>query len=521
MNSVDILNSLSAHILVIDDRGHVIFVNAAWQRFVVQHGRTAEKDGKESHYLETCSRVPGFVTPVEGHAAKAGIEQVLQGRRKDFELEYSCLFPAGQRWFLMNCRPLHPGCTNVVISHTEITDMKQLERRLLEESRQQLMKQDTIGKLAGGIAHDFNNILAAIIGYSELAILQLPPSSLAQNHINGVLKAGKRARDLIKKFLSFSREDEQENRPFALLSLVTETLGLLRSILPKNMHIQEDLGQYPGIIEGKASRIQQMIIKLCSMAAELATGREGRLVISLTQIKASPQLQLSCPGLRLESAYVQLIISGNGYRDSDAHSCSGNRPSPPRGEEDLTTIQGILREHKGELMVSSARDQGTTFTVYLPELVERASEQAAPLQDSHLQGREHILIVDDEASLVDLTTQKLESLGYSVTSKLHSHEALEAFSAAPGRFDLVISDLTMPGITGDKLAASLLEVRPDIPIIIYTGYSSPEMEQKASQLGIRAVLCKPSSRNELALLIRNILADGNPVSYPFSDQKPH
>ncbi len=521
MISVDILNSLSAHILVVNDRGHVIFVNTAWQQFVAQYGQTAEKDGKKLHYLQTCSRIPGFVTPVEGHEAMAGIEHVLQGRREDFALEYTSLFPGGHRRFLMNCRPLQPGRTNAVISHTEITDTKQQERQQLEESRQQLMKQDTISKLAGGIAHDFNNILAAIIGYSELAILHLPPSSPSQNHINGVLLAGKRARDLIKGFLSFSREDRHEIRPFALLSLITETLGLLRSILPKNLLIQEDLGQFPGIIVGNTGRIQQMIMYLCSTAAELPSGREGRLVISLGQTEASPELQFSCPGLRLDTSYVRLRISSNGHLDEDGQASSGNRSTVPGADERMAPIQGILREHKGEVMVTSTKEQGTTFTVYLPGLVEKASEQAIPVQESRLHGRGHILIVDDEASLVDITTQNLESLGYSVTSKLHSHEALEAFSAAPGRFDLVISDLTMPGITGDKLAASLLEVRPDIPIIIYTGYSSPEMEQKASQLGIKAVLPKPTSRNELALLIRNILADRNLISEQPPDQTPH
>jgi nitrogen-specific signal transduction histidine kinase/ActR/RegA family two-component response regulator len=383
------------------------------------------------------------------------------------------------------------------------------ERKHLEEQLRQAHKMEAIGTLAGGIAHDFNNILTAIIGFTDLAMDTVPESHPVRADLGQVLKAGNRAKALVKQILAFSRQDKGEPIPVSLVSLITDALPLLCATLPATIEIIPRLEPGGSLVLADPTQMQQMLINLCSNAEHAMRGRGGVLELVLDTVAVDAAFAAGHPPLQ-PGPHVRLTFRDTGCGISPEVLERVFDPfftTKTLGEGTglgLSTVHGIVTNHGGAITVASTVGIGTTFEVYLPQLMGSAISTRDA--DSNIPGgTERILFVEDEEALVRLAEQLLTRLGYQVVAKRNGLEALDAFRAAPDRFDLVITDQTMPKMTGEALAIELLRLRPTLPIILYTGFSHAMTPEKAAALGIRAFLMKPIVMQDLADTIRRVL----------------
>jgi PAS domain S-box-containing protein len=402
----------------------------------------------------------------------------------------------------------HSGAIiNYVAVHRDITHEVTIERQL-----RQAQKMEAIGTLAGGIAHDFNNILAAIVGFTEIAMSKVPQESPVQHDLEQVLNAGSRATDLVRQILTFSRQTEQELRPVQITHTVKEALKLLRSSLPTTIDIRQEIALPPegGVVLADPTQIHQVLMNLCTNAAHAMRARGGILSVGLSEVEADSSFVSSHPGLRV-GPYVCLAVSDTGHGMDAAvmkrifepyFTTKGTGEGTGPG---LAVVQGMVRGCGGAVTVYSEPGQGTTFRVYLPR-IERETAPEPPRVEALPTGDERILFVDDEKAIVDLGGRMLKSLGYDVVAKTSSLEALGTFRAQPDAFDLVITDMTMPAPTGMDLAKELMAIRPDIPIILCTGFSDLINATQAKEAGIREFVMKPFAARNFANTIRNVLA---------------
>ncbi|MBA3015722.1 MAG: PAS domain-containing protein [Proteobacteria bacterium] len=394
-----------------------------------------------------------------------------------------------------------------------ITDIKNYEeeKRHLEERLNQAQKMEAIGTLAGGIAHDFNNILAAIIGYTELAQDSAPPNSRQAADLEKVLLSTLRAKDLVQQILAFSRQSKMEAILFQPANIAKEALKLLRATIPTTIDVQQDIDPNKcGLILADPTQFHQIMINLCTNAMHAMESTGGRLTVSLRnrQVGVDP-LPADLPAGA--DAYVELSVQDTGHGISPEvqsrifepyFTTKGVGKGTGMG---LAIVHGIVQSCGGLITVESAVGQGSTFKVYFPaarqgDIVEGKKTADLPV------GSERILLVDDEEFLVSYGKEFLERLGYSVTGRTSSLEALQTFQNHPEQFDLVITDQTMPGLTGIDLSRRLLQVRPNIPIILCTGFSGLVDEHAAKAAGIKAFTMKPMLKKGIAPLIREVLA---------------
>ncbi|MGZ3598016.1 MAG: hybrid sensor histidine kinase/response regulator [Syntrophales bacterium] len=398
---------------------------------------------------------------------------------------------------------------NYVSIHRDITREMRLEREL-----RQAHKMEAIGTLAGGIAHDFNNILMAIIGYTEMALYKMPEGTTpVRRDLEQVLKAGYRARDLVNQILTFSHQSDQERKVIDIVPTVKEALKLLRSSLPSTIEIRQDIAIPPekGVILADPTQIHQVLMNLCTNAAHAMRDKGGILSVSLASVEAATYLVSRYPDLK-PGPYVRLTVGDTGHgvdpsileRIFDPYFTTKG-PGEGTGMG-LAVVQGIVKRHGGMITVQSEIGKGTSFHLLFPR-IEQEIAQEAMVAEVLPRGRERILFVDDEKSLVDLGKGMLESLGYSVTIKTNSLEALETFRAQPDAFDLIITDVTMPGMTGIELAKELMAIRSDIPIILCTGFSELIDEKHAKEMGIREFVMKPFVIGKHAKAIRRVLEE--------------
>ncbi|MDP3029139.1 MAG: GAF domain-containing protein, partial [Deltaproteobacteria bacterium] len=372
------------------------------------------------------------------------------------------------------------------------------ELRMTQRQLVQIQKMEAIGTLAGGIAHDFNNILTAIIGYTELAREAAPEGSRVQAHLQEVFRAGMRAKDLVQQILIFSRQSKQEQKPLQTDSIVKEGLKLLRASIPTTIEIRPNIERECGTVLGDPTQIYQVLVNLCTNAAHAMGEKGGVLEVSLMNVDLDADAVAQHPGLK-PGLYVRLTVNDTGHGMDRAVMEQIFHPffttkGPGEGTGmGLAVVHGIVKSHGGAITVDSEPGRGATFHVYFPR-IERGRAPEAEAAASVPTGSERILFVDDEKALVDMIKQMIESLGYKVAGRTSSIEALEAFRAQPDKFDLVITDQTMPNMTGKMLAKELLRIRPDIPIILCTGYSELITEEKAKAMGIRELVMKPVVR---------------------------
>jgi PAS domain S-box-containing protein len=395
---------------------------------------------------------------------------------------------------------------NYVAIHRDITPQVKLERDL-----RQAQKMEAIGTLAGGIAHDFNNILTAIVGYSEIARFTLAEADPVRRNLDQVINASSRATDLVKRILAFSRQTEQKHQPVPIVSVVKEALKLLRPSLPATIEIRLEvsLSQEEGVIFADPTEINQVLMNLCTNAAHAMRACGGALLVRLSYAVVHDRRYSPHPDLE-SGPYVCVEVSDTGHgiepgvleRIFDPYFTT-KRIGEGTGLG-LSVVQGIVRTYGGVITVHSEPNKGTTFKVFFRSMGKQApngteAREALPV------GAERILFVDDEAILAELGKELLESLGYKVVTKTNSLEALETFRADPHGFDLVITDMTMPGLRGEELAREIIALRPGMPIILCTGYSELINETQARGMGIREFLMKPYLAANFAETIRKVL----------------
>ena len=396
----------------------------------------------------------------------------------------------------------------------DVTERKQAEeeKKKLEARLQQAQKMEAIGTLAGGIAHDFNNILFPVIGYTEMTMENLPEDSLGRRNLQEVLKAANRAKSLVQQILTFSRQSEHEPKPLEIQPIIKEALKLLRASLPSTIEISQKIEKECGLILGDPVQIHQVMMNLCTNAYHAMCEKGGVLEVSLTAANLDSDAVVQYPDLS-PGSYLKLSVRDTGHgmdrktmdRIYDPYFTTKD---PNKGTGlGLSIVHGIVKSHGGYITVYSEPGVETIFHVYLPRIDTGAVSPWTVSIEPVPKGKERILLVDDEVQLVRVMQQMLERLGYHVTARTSSVEALEAFCHQPEEFDLVITDQTMPNMTGAELAQEIMGIRSDIPVILFTGFSEVISEEKAKAMGIREYIMKPVITRDLAKAIRRVLEE--------------
>jgi len=395
----------------------------------------------------------------------------------------------------------------------DITDRKQMEKALGERDQklQQVQKMEAIGTLAGGIAHDFNNILGAILGYSELAMAQAKNEPRLISYLEEVLTAGHRAKELVKQILAFSRRSDHEREAVDLKAIVQEALRMVRATLPTTIDIQFEVALDSAVVFADSTQMHQVIMNLCSNAEQAMREQGGVLSLTVSSTEVPENLSQEYPELK-PGTYLQLTIqdSGKGMpREVLERIFEPFFTTKGLGEGTglgLAVVHGIIAGHGGHIAVSSSIGQGTTFKILLPRL-----DVVLPAQRTNAIDRPHgtgtILFVDDEDVLARWGEQVLTHLGYTVVAKTNPHEAVEYFRSWPNSIDLVVTDQTMPTMSGEALVRAFLEIRQDIPIVLCTGFSHTMSEEKADRLGVKGFLMKPVNGAALAKTLQELLED--------------
>jgi len=418
-------------------------------------------------------------------------------------------------WIRSSGHPLFDDAGEVVgmiVNSSDISERKRadVERAKLESQLFQSQKMEAIGTLAGGIAHDFNNILGAIIGYTEMAIDENQNKEY-QEYLQETLKGAERAKDLVKQILTFSRQDDQDKKPLDIKILLKEAIKFLRSSIPTTIEIDQHLTNESCTILADHTQMHQIIMNLCTNAAHAMKQTGGKLKIELSTMELA-EGDLSNNSELQPGHYIKLTIGDTGHGiDPDNIKRIFDPFFTTKTKDEgtglgLSVVYGIVKSHDGVINVESKVDEGATFNVYLPRIIHEAVN-IGNISGISIGGKEQILFVDDERTLVNLGTRMLSSLGYEVTGITSSLEALDLFATAPQRFDLVITDMTIPKMTGIVLSRKILKIRPDIPIIICSGIREPGMEEQAKSLGIKAYCMKPLTKKELARVVREVLDD--------------
>ncbi|NQT69314.1 MAG: response regulator [Desulfobacteraceae bacterium] len=420
--------------------------------------------------------------------------------------------PVTDKWYLNYDRAIRwtDGRLVKLQVATDTTPFKNAEKeqKRLESQLRQTQKMEAIGTLAGGIAHDFNNILSAIIGYTEIAMHDAPKGSELQITLQKVLKGGDRAKDLVKQILTFSRQSEIEPKPVKVKAIVTEALKLLRASLPTTIEVRLNL-QSNSAVMADPTQIHQIVMNLCANAGQAMHAKGGILDINLKEVKLDSEFAAQHPGI-VPGAYINLNVGDTGHgipaeiQDRIFDPFFTTRGKVEGTGMGLSVVHGIVTSHGGAMTVASEPGTGSVFSVFLP-VIEEWFELETEVEKTILKGTERILFIDDEEPLTDMGKRMLESLGYDVVATTSSIEALELFKAQADRFDLVITDLTMPHMTGENLAKELMQIRPDVPVILCTGFSARIDEKKAMAMGIRAFISKPILKHEIAEIIRAVI----------------
>jgi len=389
------------------------------------------------------------------------------------------------------------------------------EKIKLESQLYQAQKMESIGNLAGGIAHDFNNILSSVIGFTELALDDVERGTPLENNLQEVYTAGKRARDLVKQILAFARQSDEERKPIQVGTIANEVLKLIRSSIPTTIEIKENIESH-SLIMGNPSQVHQLFMNLCTNAAQAMEAAGGILEVGLTDVELNEKSALPLSELK-SGNYMKVTVSDTGPGISSDIIDSIFEPyftTKGAGEGTgmgLALVHGIVESYGGKITVDSELGKGTVFSIYLPitkkpEAYQQYEKQKLP------SGTERILLVDDELPIAKMGSQILERLGYQVSVRTSSVEALELFRSKPDDFDLVITDMTMPNMTGDELAMELIAFRSDIPVILCTGFSKKITDEKAAKIGIKSFAYKPVVKADLAKTVRKVLNEAKDSS---------
>ncbi len=383
------------------------------------------------------------------------------------------------------------------------------ERKRAEEQLFQAHKMEAIGTLAGGIAHDFNNIIAGILGFTEMVIDDLEPGTVLHRRLSNVLRGAYRGRDLVKQILTFSRRGSPERKNLSVRALVDEAISLIRATLPSTIEIRTKMNGRSDIISADATQIHQVLVNLCVNASHAMADHGGTLEILLDDRFLDEKECLAYPGLQ-PGPHVMIGVRDTGCgmtADVLERIFEPFFTTKPQGEGTglgLSVIHGIVRAHDGAIRAYSEPGRGSLFEVLLPN-IPTSSFRESDVLDQFPGGKEHVLVVDDEPGLVQMEVQRLERLGYRVTGKTDSVDAVRTFASDPGAFDVLIADFLMPGLTGLDLVKEVRNIRPHLPVILCSGVSDGVLEKKMKERDIQYFLRKPATIGDLALLLRRVL----------------
>ncbi|MBN1849481.1 MAG: PAS domain S-box protein [Deltaproteobacteria bacterium] len=431
-------------------------------------------------------------------------------------IEHRIVRKDGQIRWVKNTIIPHPNEYGVLRSYEiliqEITAHKQAEqeKKKLQSELQQAQKMEAIGTLAGGIAHDFNNILSIIVGNVELAMLNIPDDSKARQNLEKTFTAAMRARDLINQILAFSRQSEKRLMPCDIRPIVKESIRLLRAFIPSSIEIRQNIPSKVDSIMTDPTQISQILINLSSNAAHSMRQNGGILEIRMENVEVDEEIILRSHTLS-PGKYLKLTVSDTGTGmtpDIMERIFDPYFTTKKAGEGTgmgLSVVHGIMKKHGGGISVSSSEDRGSIFDMYFPCIEKKSIKMQQRSFIKILKGNEHILFVDDEEAVVQTAREMLEQFGYHVTVKTDSVDAFRTFKDDPGYFDLLLTDQTMPKLTGVNLAEEVMKIRSDMPIILSTGYSDLVNEEEINALGIRGYIMKPYAISELTRKIRSVL----------------
>ena len=489
----------------------------AWTMEFVSEG-CRELLGVEPEDL-TSGRIPSFnelIHPEDRERVWSEVQSAI-AKQSGFTLEYRVEHADSQwRSVLEQGRAVLDHQGQVVALEGYITDITQRvdaerERRALENQLRWAQKMEAIGTLAGGIAHDFNNVLAAILGSAELIKMDMTPEHPSREFLDQIFVAGRRAREVVQQILTFSQRRESERSVIQLQPVVKECVKLLRSTIPAMVDISCHIDPDCSPVLADPTQIHQVILNLCTNAWQALPENSGYIKVNLEMCEINEIVAASHPHLHIGPA-VRLSICDNGSGMDKATLERIFEPfftTKPVGEGSglgLSVIHGIVKNHQGVIAVESQPGIGTVFHIYLPP--HDSVEEEAPAESKIVVSgnRERIMFVDDDELAGRATEKILSRFGYQVRWFRHPEEALAHFRSNPAQYDLVVSDLAMPGMTGDDLAAALLRIRPGLPILITTGLIDPAILKQAREIGVGNVLLKPVSATTLASEIAHQLA---------------
>ena len=390
---------------------------------------------------------------------------------------------------------------SVVVIARDVTDRFQLERQL-----RHAQKMEAIGTLAGGVAHDFNNVLTPIMGYTEIIKLKMRQEGFEDpaiiDYLGEILKAGKRAKGLVDQILAFSRSNEQKESIQYLHPIVKEVIKLMRVSLPSTIRIDQDIDQDCGTVFVDPVQIHQILVNLCTNSAEAIGSDHGNLAVRLKKVEYQPVN---------DRGWVQLVIEDSGcgispeLRDRIFEPYFTTKEKGQGTGMGLALVHSIVKQHRGKIEVESEEGSGTTIIVSFPRAHKLNPLHQIVCSDELVTGEGHVMLVDDEPQVMQVTSELLQSLGYRVTGRASSTEALRDFRENPDSFDLLLTDLTMPKMTGIELCAEAKKIRQDLPTILFTGYSETISKQSTDKAGIDDYCKKPVSLKELSQVVGRLI----------------